>query len=271
MDIELPAVLEDQLPLLAAKRTMLREASNLKTLVVGSSHGDFGFDPSFVPGSFNLCCRSQDLKHSYHLYRKVTEERGGLATLVVFFSLFSPGWVLERNPIEGEISVGINELFGLDLSYEDGRLASIHDSLKGKVDELDVQLPGCAGFLPNNGKHFIPTTVSAEQRAADHLKLNRLQDALPYLRLINDLAARNNNQLIFVIPPMRPDFLACVGSSDHFFEALYENAKRGEASSILNLFSNGHFPEVYFGDPDHLIPSSEGSKLMSRMIAEAVG
>jgi hypothetical protein len=49
-----------------------KEKESLDTLVVGSSHGDFGFNPTYYPGSFNLCCRSQDLKHSFFLYKHIT-------------------------------------------------------------------------------------------------------------------------------------------------------------------------------------------------------
>src|SRR3546814_6862555 len=72
--IEVSPLLRESIALLAAKRAMLAASNNITTLVVGSSHGDFGFNPAYCPRSFNLCCRSQDLKHSFHLYRKRSEE-----------------------------------------------------------------------------------------------------------------------------------------------------------------------------------------------------
>jgi hypothetical protein len=73
MEIQITPLLKESIILLGAKRTMLhKEKEGIDTVVVGSSHGDFGFNPSYFPNSFNLC-RSQDLKHSFYLHRHISE------------------------------------------------------------------------------------------------------------------------------------------------------------------------------------------------------
>jgi hypothetical protein len=220
--------------LLVAKRTMLREAtSDITTLVVGSSHGDFGFDPSFAPGSFNLCSRSQDLKHSYHLYSKLSEQNPRISTLVVFYSIFSPGSVLEKSPSEGEIAVAINELFNLGLEYGNDQLASLNAAVAGKLGEMSLHLPGRAGFLPNHGKGFMPASVTAEKRAADHMRFNKRHDAIPYMELMFDRASRNGHKVIIVIPPARSDFRLHAGKGEELFETLSRYTDRDPELQIL--------------------------------------
>ena len=71
-EMNMNPLLRESILIIGAKRTMLQKAKeSIDTLVVGSSHGDFGFNPTYFPNSFNLCCRSQDLKHSYYLYKNL--------------------------------------------------------------------------------------------------------------------------------------------------------------------------------------------------------
>ncbi|MBY5404559.1 hypothetical protein [Rhizobium leguminosarum] len=271
MAFAFPPLFQEQVLLLVAKRTMLREfTSDITTLVVGSSHGDFGFDPSLVPGSFNLCSRSQDLKHSYYLYSKLSEQNLNLSTLVIFYSIFSPGWLLESSPSEGEIAVAINELFNLGLEYESHQLASLNAAVAGKLGEMSVHLPGGAGFLPDHGKGFMPATVTAEKRAADHMRFNTRRDAVPYLDMMIDLASRNGHEVVIVIPPARRDFRLQVGKGQELFDTLLRYTERDREVQILDFYNRDDFDDAFFGDFDHLVPTGEGTGLLSRSVAEAL-
>jgi hypothetical protein len=134
MEVTIHTLLHQSILLNGAKRSMLRlEKDNLDTVAVGSSHGDFGFDPSFCPGAFNLCCRSQDLKHSLLLYKHISDNYPKIKNLVLFYSTFSPGSVLEKSLTEKFISPSLNELFNLNFEYEDQELASEFDTIRNRL------------------------------------------------------------------------------------------------------------------------------------------
>jgi len=127
-------------------------AGSLKTIVMGSSHGDYGFNPHYCELSFNLCCRSQDLKHSFHLYKHVNAIAPNLKNLVLFYSIFSPGNRMENSPGEKDICPAINEIFELGLDYQDEHLATLSDNIRGHLVRFEFDVEGHAGFflLPRN-------------------------------------------------------------------------------------------------------------------------
>lgn len=52
-----PVLGHEILDLVAKRTSLMVHLDRLRTLVVGSSHGDFGFDPAYVPEAFNLARR----------------------------------------------------------------------------------------------------------------------------------------------------------------------------------------------------------------------
>ncbi|MFJ4153803.1 hypothetical protein ACIPZF_03180 [Pseudomonas sp. NPDC089752] len=263
--------------LFGAKRKMLQELGGVETLVVGSSHGDFGFDPGYCPGSFNLCCRSQDLKHSFHLYRRLCETMPGIRNLVVFYSVFSPGNIMELSPAEREICPALNEIFGLDITYQDPHLAELAALIKGQLDEVSISLDGRAGFFPSTEKDFIPSAYGAERRAADHLKLNRSDEANVDLGQILSLADALGHKVIIVLPPVREDYRqACSLPVPDLFASLFamlEVFGRKLPSldvEVLNAFDDTAYKDEFFGDFDHLLPTGQGVGLLTSSIQRAI-
>ena len=115
--MEVSQVVKESILQLGAKRVMFEQASDtLETLVLGSSHGDHAFDPAYIPNAFNLCYGALDLKHSYYLYQRAIASCPNLKNIVLFYSVFSPGNMLERSPGEGDIGAVFSALFDLGLS-----------------------------------------------------------------------------------------------------------------------------------------------------------
>jgi len=270
--MELSPILRDWIPLIAAKRAMLATAGEIKTLVVGSSHGDFGFDPQWCPGSFNLCCRSQDLKHSFLLYQKISKKRPSIRNLVIFYSVFSSGHELEKSPSEAELSVAMNELFGLNIEYGDPKLKAVSKQLQGKLRTLAPRLAGTNGFLPRNGKGFFPASYGADRRARDHLRRNN-GTTLPYLAQILRLAKANRHRAYIVIPPARSDYRAATGPGQAIFSGLRDVLTSFEPDypvPVVDLYDSPLFNDAEFGDYDHLKPTSPGVEVLSKAVAAAV-
>jgi hypothetical protein len=275
MTIQFSPAFQVWVGLLAAKRALLRSNPKIRTLCLGSSHGDFGFDPSHVPESFNLCCRSQDLKHSLYLYRKRSTGHPTIENVVLIFSVFSSGWNMEQHPEEGQIAVAINEMFDLDLTYDDPHLSSLYGMIKGKLGEISLSLSvdeNAAGFFPTAGKGFFPPTHGVEKRAAEHLNLNAQPGELSYLEEMLDLIRQNRHRAIIVLAPARADYRHHIGSGQkvfHQLRSIVRNRSHSEVT-VLDLYDYEGFDDSDFGDTDHLHPLGVGAKHLSRLVRDAV-
>ena len=273
MEIKITPLLEEYFNYLGAKRAMLlKSKDSIKTLAIGSSHGDFGFDPKYCPDSFNLCCRSQDLKHTYYLYEKVSAICPSLKNVVVFYSVFSSGSVMEMSPSEKEICVALNVLFKLDIEYEDAGLKVLcHHGKDIWGDNFSCELEGFNGFLPKFGKGVISEAYGATNRANDHLKFNARSDANIYLIRILLLAKRLGHKTFIVIPPVRSDYRAATGGdSTHLFKSLFEILDLNYDAELINCFDSNEFDDSQFADFDHLLPTGKGTKTLSTHIKKAI-
>lgn len=262
----------------AAKRAMFqREQHSLTRLALGSSHGDFAFDPAYCPGSFNLCSRSQDFRHSLALYQYAARQAPNLDTLIVFYSLFSSGNVLEQSPSEKTLAPLMNEVFRLGLRYEDEQLSQIALQLEGRLEGIDDTLGGMSGFLPHHQKAFMSADYGVLRRVEDHLRLNHKEDGNQHLAQLLILAAEFGHRVLLVIPPMHTDYRAVAGpDSAHLFRGALELQqlmaclRPGFSIDVLDCYADPDFVDSYFGDYDHLIPTGEGTRLLSTKIDQAL-
>ena len=240
-----------------------KHINKLDTLVVGSSHGDFVFNPEFFSTSFNACCRSQDLKHSYLLYKQLSKENNNIKNVILFYSIFSSACELEKSPSEKEISLALNEIFHLNIKYQDPHLQHFAQLIQGKLDEVAAEIPGNNGFFPDHGKGFFPEEYTAKRRAEDHLKYNVECLAQIYLEMIIQLAKTQQHKLYILLPPARTDYKQAAGESSHLFRHLHSTLKElnnPEFIEIINFYDDPKFQDQDFGDFDHLLPKSPGTK-----------
>lgn len=275
MNIPVSDLLKSSIILLSAKRSMLMEAKDrLETIVLGSSHGDYGFDPAYSRHSFNLCCRSQDLKHSFFLYKHVCELAPSIKNTVVFYSLFSSGSLLEKSPSERDICPALNGLFNLGLHYKHNPLNHLSLNIREQISELPVSLQGHMGFFPVAGKGFIQEGYGVQRRADEHRKLNASQQAHPFLSKVLARADKQNHKVYIVVPPVRQDFKQAVGLEfDQAFKALLDLIATSASKSrvtLLNFYDDNDFKAEHFGDFDHLLPGGEGTRLLSQKIDAAL-
>ena len=276
MELSLPPALREALLPVAAKRAMLRAlAPGITTLALGSSHGDFGFDPGFCAGGFNLCSRSQDFRHSLAIYRRTAMGLPRLSSVVLFYSVFSPGHVLENSPAERVQCVALHELLDLDLRYDDPGLAAHAGTLKRPLAGYSPQVESRAGFLPRVQKSFFPASYGAERRAQEHLKLNRGTAALAHLLAMLIEARRRGHRLLIVVPPARSDYRsACTAAGTDLFRGLgmiRRELAPGLDLDVLDLFADPAFADAHFGDFDHLAPTGQGPAILSALIERRLG
>lgn len=255
---------------------MLRAQPDLQTLVLGSSHGDFGFDPRHFPGAFNLCCRSQDLRHSLALYERIGPTLPGLRQLVIFYAVFSPGFQLEQVASEQAISAALRQVFSLDIPGASERMQGLME-LARTLDGPDTlhEWPGHQGFMPLHGKPVLPSTLDPARRAADHLRGRTDDSAHVHLQRMLDLAQTWGHEVCIVIPPCRSDYRAAMRMqcADLFapLRRLMAGLPPHQTPMLLDLFESALFPDSLFGDCDHLVPTAEGPGLLAQQVRAAFG
>lgn len=264
-----------QLQYLQSKRNMLmRENGDLRMLVLGSSHGDYAFNPAFCPGSFNLCSRSQDFQYSLLMYEKWAPQCPQLKSVILFCSVFSPGFVLEKSPSQAPLAPLLNEVFTLGQRYEAGPLARIADAVRGQADNADFYLEGENGFLPGFEKELLPDEYGADKRAYEHLKYNRRQGGLPYLAGIAQMSKNLGHSIHIALSPARPDYRKALRlNANDLFESTFKTLRdlnMDSSAHVLNFFDSPLFSDADYGDFDHLHPLGAGVEKLSKEIGRAV-
>jgi hypothetical protein len=279
--MEVSQVVKESILLLGAKRAMFEQACDtLETIVLGSSHGDYAFDPAFLPNSFNLCYRSMDLKHCYSLYQRTITASPNLKNVVLFYSVFSPGSMLERSPNEGDIGPLFSALFDLDVEYQSERLTKLADALTQQLQkgmaatliEEAAKLDGYAGFMPSY-KGAVEAS-EFQSRLLSHIKHNYESGADYYLLKILGLANRLGHGVTIVIPPVTSTYRNALSTrSSTIFRELIEVVDLfpwTKPIKILNAYDDEAYEDSFFVDTDHLDARGEGTRKLSRAIAEMV-
>ncbi len=266
-------MVEETLAALSSKQAaFLAAADTLTTLAIGSSHGDYAFDPALCPGAFNFCGSSQDLKHSALLYRYCAKHARGLKRIVLFYSVFSPGFMLEKTADRPRCAV-YKHLFAPNTPYANAEINEIYAEIAGRAVQASADRGDFAdaGFQRSNDRHFFPPVpqYGPEVRTADHLKHNARGDSDIYLVKILDMARSLGHRVTVVLSPARSDYKACIReSSDQLFRGIVELKNHFDYDfGFINFFDDTEVLDAHFGDCDHLLPEGLGARIVSARIA----
>lgn len=240
----------------------------LETLVLGSSHGDYGFNPIFTEKkSFNLAHSSQDLYYSYHLYQKYAKQCSKLENVVIFYSVFSQGnnlYMQKKNDLVCFYKI----IFGC--KYFSNFKDLLLDKKEGKYRKWYKKykrVPKGEYYGFEAGKYFLKK-ISTEIRASSHLRENKREDnLLGYLQKIVTLAKEKQHQLYIVLSPGREDYKQECGDSKRLFTAVFEMQNKLDLK-IINLYDNVSFNDNDFGDCDHL--NSNGAEKATKIINKII-
>ena len=270
--ISVTPLLKDTIFSLGAKRTSLNnESDELHTVALGSSHGEASFNPKYFPGSFNLCTRSQDLKYSALLHKRIAIAYPRVKNIVLFYSMFSSSWQMEMHPIEKQICPALNELFELGLWFEDELLEKLAGEICGKLDNFTVRLEGClGGFIPISQPRRDSDYV--RERVKKHQQYNNVNSANKYLSQLLLQAVFHGHNIIIVIPPVRSDFKNLIAHpSSHLFKDLREIVESPLLRNnikLIDFWGSELFKDSDFDDCDHLECSGDGVKIVTTKIKE---
>lgn len=261
-------VVSELLELLAKRAALLNRRNDIHTLVVGSSHGDYAFNPAFMPGSFNFCMPSQDLRHSLYLYSWLAQVCSQARNVILFYSVFSNGMDLSLTGEKWKCAA-YKEAFSLKLQYGE-EIERTFEVIQGLSNIIGIADGGHFGFIRPGRSWFYPETYGAERRALDHLRYNLRGGQQPNLKTFLELAKHHGHAVTIVISPARRDYIRCLRHDNRtLFRDLY-GILAGDnlpVCRIIDCLGAPQFTDAMFGDYDHLLPLGDGPALMAGTIA----
>ncbi|TYT73322.1 hypothetical protein [Desulfobotulus mexicanus] len=246
--------------LMSKRKGLSCDGSPIHYLALGSSHGDYGFNPFWLGNAFNLCSVSQDLCLSFKLYEHILQNNEHyprlekLCHIILFFSVFSPGFNLLKSS-EKTRYLAFCKVFGLNLP-DDPDLHNLNE-VKGFVPDKTPLLYD--GFRRTNTRYFFSGDY-IDKRAAGHLFYNKGKKELHWLDKILIMARKHGHKVLIVLSPAHPDYKERMPETSFLFDDVY----RREAD-VLDLYSCTSFDSC-FGDSDHLYPASQGPRLLAQKI-----
>lgn len=255
---------EDYIEELGSKHKSLHSnAESIKFLALGSSHGAYGFNPDIDKSFFNLCSTSQDLYYSYNLYEYCCNHLKNLDSVLLFYSVFSPGFELQKT-IDSHICAYIKLIFGINYKDEDKQKLKFYLDDAKWVLKKSKQIKDCSqGYTPSF--RFL-TDYPLEKRISTHLRENKRENQQhDYLEKIIELTRKNEHKLYIIIPPCRSDYRENMPSSDELFKKLHDLTSKTNIK-IFNFYKDKEFVWDDFGDFDHL--NKMGADKLSKKIYE---
>ncbi len=254
--------------ILMAKIKFEKNYQKSDTLILGSSHMFFGW----CGGGVNLTISSQDLYNSYQLYRFANNKMKNLKNIVISFSVFSPGFDLQKTKLGGDC-VAYKQIFGIDyqslkVSTEKGFL-----NLEREIDK-EVRRKLRAKWLlnaitknpypkKNVKKNF--QTEDVKKRTEGHLKNNvRKPDQMQYFLKLLDETYQNKQKVFVVVTPVMKIFRDCLPPKEQLFKKATETCAKFPHVEFLDFYDCEEFLPNMFLDPDHV--NKQGAILLTEKI-----
>ena len=239
------------------KQTVLDNAKNCETIMLGSSHGAYGLNPIFISDKcYNLCTNSLDLYTISKIIFYYKEKLPNLKNIFLLIDVFSRGWCLEKSSAE-HICASYKSVYGIEYPlYKDTKRYLKQCS---KLDKLKY----CN--LKNDNGYLYPPKIdfygSVKERVDGHLKEHdRSISQYHYITEISELGLN----IVLIFPPLRKDY-------ENFLKPnfLFDSIKDLEIKNnvrILDFTSDKDFCNDDFYDCDHL--NTIGAEKLSKKIKE---
>ncbi|MDR1025801.1 MAG: hypothetical protein LBL47_00225 [Lactobacillus sp.] len=255
---------------LYAKTLELNNSRNIKTLSLGSSHGAYGFYAAkFSDNAFNLSSTSQDLYSSFELSKSLPD---GLEKLIIFYSVFSPGYEVQKTK-DFQVCAYLKAFLNIPYKYPDLKKAEL-DCFASAAKKITSQksyqkIRSEQGYLFSTFHYPPDIKLFAERRAETHLRENlRNTNQTEYLKSIKEICDKDNISLYVVMAPAHVEYKNNLPPSSELFKDLFTLAKKYDIN-IINLYDNDSFEGKDFGDFDHL--NQEGAEKLTLMLKDYIG
>lgn len=270
-----------------------KNSSETKIIAIGSSHTQTGFNPTYIPNSFNLGIPGVDIIKSYYRIKYILEHDAAPIEYILleismhrFYiiqsSIFNTRWYWAKYiPLKGyiELSTLSKDLKILDAINEKirgtfpiiGERTEILSMIRYGSPEFnyDLLVKGHVQFTEN----FSEFNATERQRISKdkakwHFESKEInQKIITYYKKFIELSRNHNIKVILIKYPMTQDYINAtktyIQNITAFYEQVFEKIKIYNLSVLdyQNIFLN---QTTLFRDSDHL--NKWGAELLSQQI-----
>lgn len=249
------------------KRNSLEGYYNeIENLILGSSHGSYAYNPNC--NDFNLCMPSQDLYYSYKLYNRYSPMLPELKNIILFYSVFSSGFDLEKCSEHPRCLIYHN-VFGIlpksiDIKPLYKKYYSDFNITKLSKDKFNKNYRGkCLDVKGCSVSRLHKTDVADRVKGA--LK-NHYRNNEQHIYLNNLISEINTNKqrLYIVISPVHSDYRKLCPEYNELFQSLFKIVENNINIKVIDCY-NLDFDDKYFWDYDHLNP--KGAAKLTKIVS----
>jgi len=270
------------------KQYLDKNSSKIETLILGSSHSFYGFNPEyFRSNTFNASHISQSLNFDFEILKKYQDKFLNLKTIVLpisYFTLFgkleagSESWRVKNYIIyyglnSSKSLVDYSEVLSNRINVNIKRIESYY--LFGNSTISCTDLGWGTSYNSKNARDLAETGKTAAKRhTREDINSDKYQeifnDNILILNSIIEWCKKNNVNVLLLTPPafetyrqnLNPEQLNTTINTTSGICSKYDNC------IYLNLLSDTNFVATDFFDADHL--SEIGAKKLSVLINERI-
>lgn len=266
------------------KQYLDKNSSKIETLILGSSHSFYGFNPEyFSSNTFNASHISQSLNYDYEILKKYQDQFKNLKTIVLpisYFTLYgkleagSESWRVKNYIIyyglnSSKSLVDYSEVLSNRINVNIKRIKSYY--LLGNSTISCTDLGWGTRYNSKNARDLAETGKTAAKRhTREDINSYKYQeifnDNILILNSIIEWCKKNNVNVLLLTPPafetyrqnLNQEQLKITVNTARDICSKYENCK------YYNLLTDANFVAIDFYDADHL--SEIGAKKLSVLI-----
>lgn len=199
-----------------------------------------------------------------------------LKNVVIAFSVFSPGYDLQKTKLGGDC-VAYKQIFGID--YQSLKVASEKNffNLEREVDKAvrrKMRIKWALRAITKNpypkktsNKNF--QTEEIKQRAEKHLKNNQREpDQMQHFLELLDETHKNKQKVFVVVTPVMKIFRDYLPPKEQLFKKATDVCAKFSNVEVLNFYDCEEFLPNMFLDPDHV--NKQGAILLTEKILHHV-
>lgn len=270
------------------KQYLDNHSSEIETLILGSSHSFYGFNPEyFSSNTFNASHISQSLNYDYEILKKYQDQFKNLKTIILpisYFTLFSKleagseswrvkNYVLYYGLNSSESLTDFSEVLSNRININIKRLVSYY--VLGNSTISCTILGWGTNYNSQNARNLVETGQTAAKRhTKDDLNSDKTQvifkDNMLILSSIIGWCKENNVKILLLTPPAFETYRQNLNQEQLkiTINTTSDICSRNENCIYENLLSDTNFVALDFFDADHL--SEIGAKKLSELINEKI-
>ena len=257
-----------------------QNASEINTLVLGSSHTFYGINPEyFTKKTFNAAYVSQSLDLDYEILKTYESKFKNLKTVIIpisYFSLFETlttdieKWRIKNYVLYYDFPINSNINNQLEILNSDIK-SNLKNSVKHYILKKSFITSSDLGWGTNfNSKNKKPFKGEFTAKKHTAKNFNLLEENLKSLQKIIDSCKKNNINIVFITTPTHKSYYQNLNKIqlEKSTKVISELVKNNSNCIYINLLKSDNYSNEDFYDADHL--NEIGAKKLSLFLNEKI-